>query len=341
MTGRVFLITAITLACTSAAWAVAVDFEGTPTGTTYGTASGDSPGDVVLTQAGISMSAENFVLTASSFTAFNEATIGAFDTIFPANALTLNNISVTFDFSNLWFDVGQVSFDYADLGGEENIAVNGETLYEVAALSTVPTAIATNVTAHITEQAIAGGVQGTVTLMGPVVTLTIGGQEFAIDNVVAEEGDAVSDPDPECDPNDPECNDPQDPVCDPNDPECNDPQDPPCDPNDPACDDPQDLGCDPMDPNCDPNQLPCDPMDPNCDPNQPPCDPMDPNCNPNQPPCDPMDPNCDGPDGPGGNDTTIDVGDIEINCGGGSVPAAAVGTLLLAGLRFAPKRRRF
>ncbi|WP_017218836.1 hypothetical protein [Pseudoalteromonas sp. NJ631] len=99
---------------------------------------------------------------------------------------------------------------------------------------------------------------------------------------------------PDCDPNDPNCDDTDPPPptdCEPNDPNCDDGPitDPPdCEPNDPNCDDgpitdPPD--CEPNDPNCDDGPITdppdCEPNDPNCDDGPPTdCEPDDPNCEP-------------------------------------------------------------
>jgi hypothetical protein len=178
----------------TAAPAATVDFELVAAGTQYGNAYGHLPGDVVLSQSGIQMSVETFYISASSYSNLYEAEVttpGSYG--FTTQTIWCNNISVQFDLTNLGFTPGDVRIEYADYGGTENISVNGGTIYELNLLSSVPAAIAPNVTAHVTETSVAGGVKGVVTLTGPVQTLLVGGQEFEIDNLDARAGD---NPDP-------------------------------------------------------------------------------------------------------------------------------------------------
>jgi hypothetical protein len=98
--------------------------------------------------------------------------------------------------------VGEVSLQYVDLGGEENLSVNGEPILELDKLSSVPTNIAPGVTAHVTEKPITGGVRGSLVLEGPIEFLQIGGQEFAIDDVHASPDDTQDKPDDDGSPDD-------------------------------------------------------------------------------------------------------------------------------------------
>lgn len=160
-----------------------IDFDSIAPGTVYGNPVGDMPGDLVLTEDGIDMSVEDFTL--GMFVGFFSAEVGGPVTAsaFPTQALDINNINVKFDFSNVGFSVTSVSFLYADFGGEENLGVNG-TVLELGLLSSAPAMIG-GVNVNVTEVAISGGVRGMVTLTGPISTVTVGGQEFGIDEVVA------------------------------------------------------------------------------------------------------------------------------------------------------------
>ncbi len=299
-TSSALLTAMVLLAVGPAAFAATVDFETLAAGSTYGTAAGNAPGDVILTQDDIQVSVEEFYLTASSFTGFVEAEAGGQTaTEFPTQPLSLNNISVKFDLSGVSFPVGYVSLQYVDLGGEENISVNGGTINEVAALTAVGAAVAPGVSLAVFENPIAGGASGEIVLTGPVTSLTIGGQEFGIDDLIVAQ-------DPPDDPNDPQ-GDPNDPMGDPNDPQ-GDPNDPQGDPNDP-------MG-DPNDPMGDPN-------DPHGDPNDPHGDPNDPHGDPNGDPNDPM-----------GGPT---IGDITVNCGG--MPGVMMTLVGLLGFRFVAGRK--
>lgn len=153
-----------------------VDFETVPLGSTYGEAFGHTPGDVVLTQDGIKMSAEDFLL--GSFVGFIRAEVGGrYDDSFPTTPLELDNISVLFDFADVGFEVTEVTLSYQEFGGDDNFAVNGEMCHQLADLSDIPADVAPGVTATVQ-----GGV---ISLAGDVNSFLIGGQELGIDDIVA------------------------------------------------------------------------------------------------------------------------------------------------------------
>jgi hypothetical protein len=163
-------------------WAqlVTIDFESLPLGTTYGGFSGDSPGDLAFTENGVDVRLQNY-----SNGSFNEATVGGFtDAVFPTTPMTIGNINLDFEFGSLPFDVGLVTFEYADLGGTVNLGVNGTNL-SLANMTNAPASIA-GVAVSATASPIPGGVFGEVTLTGKIDTVRIGGQEFGIDNLRAE-----------------------------------------------------------------------------------------------------------------------------------------------------------
>jgi hypothetical protein len=157
-----------------------VDFDTSPNlpvGTRYGTSEGTVSGTTVFTTAdGISMSVENFQL--GNFTGFFRAEIeGPNQFVFPTNYLSLDNINVKFDFTNLSFPVSKVTLDYAEFGGGDNFAVNGGSLLQISPLTSLPMNIAPGVTATVTDS--------TITLNGAISSFLIGGQELNIDNIVA------------------------------------------------------------------------------------------------------------------------------------------------------------
>jgi hypothetical protein len=153
-----------------------VNFETVPAGTQWGQAFGQNPGDIVLTQDSIDMSVEQFFLDA--FIGFNTAEVGdVYEPFLPANHLALENISVRFDLLSLPFNVTEVTLDYQEFGGSDNFAVNGGSIYELAALTDLPVNVAPGVTAAVTPD--------TITLTGKIDTFLIGGQELAIDNITA------------------------------------------------------------------------------------------------------------------------------------------------------------
>lgn len=154
----------------------AVGFDTLPDGTIFGRDTHFPGQQDVHVEDGVSMSVENFVLGGTEFFFFAEVG-GKGSDAFDTNALSLDNISVAFDFSDVGFAVTEVSFDFLDLGGASNLSVNNETLFVLDPLSSLPMNVASGVTATVDDRM--------VTLFGPVQTLLVGGQELVIDNVIA------------------------------------------------------------------------------------------------------------------------------------------------------------
>jgi hypothetical protein len=98
-------------------------------------------------------------------------------------SLRLNNINVEFDFSGVGFAVQEVTFEFLDLGGHENLSVNGSPIF-AGELSAVGSPI-DGVSASVTTTPVSGGNSGRVVLGGAVETVRVGGQELWIDNVCA------------------------------------------------------------------------------------------------------------------------------------------------------------
>jgi len=170
------------------------DFEGEVVGTEFGPGNGDSPGDQILTQDGIILTLENFDNGVG--TGFNGATIkghpGPPTSEFPitenaTNVLGTNNINAKFDFSGVGFPVTKVTIDFADQGGTENFDVNDIGLQVLGDLTSVVDPAGFMVTVNVNE--IDNTDVGTVEVMAlpgnTIQSFTIGGQEFAIDNLVA------------------------------------------------------------------------------------------------------------------------------------------------------------
>jgi len=167
------VIAMIVAVCAIPARAGSVDFDGLAAGTTFGLGA-NAPGELVHVEDGIRMTVENFRLGLTDYFFF--AQVGGPGTAsFGTPALSLDNISVRFDFSGVGFPVDQVTFEFADYGGSSNFAVNDETLYVVDPFTSLPVNVATGVTATIDT--------GLVTLNGPIQSVLIGGQELVIDTV--------------------------------------------------------------------------------------------------------------------------------------------------------------
>ena len=161
------------------ALASTVDFETVPSGTSWGDSFGQMPGEVVLMQNDIDMSVEEFQFGKN--VGFTNADIrDPLMSVFPTQWLRLININVQFDFTSVGFGVDQVTLEFVDFGGPagpKNVAVNGGTIFELDEMSDLPMNVATGVTASVTET--------TLTLLGDVDTLLIGGMELGLDNVMA------------------------------------------------------------------------------------------------------------------------------------------------------------
>ena len=155
-----------------------IDFEDPPfvLGTQWGNAYGDSPGDVVFTEQGVVVSAENF--TSGMYTGFINAEVRN-DSDLLGQSMWISNINLRFDFSGLPFTVDRVTFDFQDLGGTENVAVNGSDIVEGE--------LASGTVGGVSVTIVRGPTVGEGTLDGTVRDLTIGGQEFFLDNVCAFE----------------------------------------------------------------------------------------------------------------------------------------------------------
>ena len=174
---------AMGIALCAVARAATVDFESVRPGTRWGSETGHQPGDSALSESDIMMSVETFFFNPSQ-TEFFRAEVpevqGRFAQAFPTQELTLDGINVLFDFSGLRFDVDFVSFEFADFGGTNNLAVNGGSMNILDPLSGLPSNVAPGITAVIVGNRIELGAVGTT-----INSLTIGGQELVIDNVTA------------------------------------------------------------------------------------------------------------------------------------------------------------
>ena len=155
-------------------------------GTQYGTPVGQNSGDVAFTTTnGVTVKVLDFHFTGGGGT-FNLARIDGAPVPFGSGqSIRTNNINLEFDFSLIGFATSQVQFDFLDLGGFENISVNGSSIFP-GELAAAPSPIG-GVSISVTTVPVTGGKKGTVTLTGVVKTLKIGGQEFWIDNVCARQ----------------------------------------------------------------------------------------------------------------------------------------------------------
>ena len=153
-------------------------------GTTYGPPL--APGATILTTGPLTMSIENFVQVSGN-TSFNQAAISAPPAGGTGNQMfRTNNINFKVVSSG---SISLVTLDYVDLGGSENLSVNGSSV-RAGDLTSLPTTIG-GVRITVTQMPVlnAGGVQigrsGKLKLQGPISQFLVGGQEFWVDNVCA------------------------------------------------------------------------------------------------------------------------------------------------------------
>lgn len=116
--------------------------------------------------------------------------------------LRTSNMAVVFDFTAALDSVGAVCVDVLDLGGIENFAVNGSPVYITSydldgdgfmdtpfygGLETLNGMTINGVTIVASSMSVGFGSKTNLKLIGPVETLTLGGQEFWIDNICVQE----------------------------------------------------------------------------------------------------------------------------------------------------------
>lgn len=164
-----------------------VEMEELEVGTIYGTASGMQAGDIAFVEDDVSVSVDSFMYF-NGDKAFLNATIddGSFGP--PGNPLTGNyafvsNINMVFDFTGLAQPVVAVSFGFVDGGGEENFAINGGELFVLNDFHELLLQDIPGFNIHLTPAPDDSDISGYITILGPVETLTIGGQELGLDNI--------------------------------------------------------------------------------------------------------------------------------------------------------------
>lgn len=151
----------------------------------YGTVGGtvtNPPGSTIFSIAGGVPVQIHPIYLLPSGPYFNFAGIEAAPASFGSgNVLNTNNVCVDFNFSGK--NVQEVTIEYIDMGGVENLWVNGA-MY-VGELSAAPATLG-GATVTVTPSSIPGGNKGKVkikTATGYIYTFWIGGQEFYLDNL--------------------------------------------------------------------------------------------------------------------------------------------------------------
>ena len=152
-----------------------VDFELLAPGSGFGNGI-NAVGEVIFTENDIPVTVEYFEWTGGGGTFGTCNVIDGTASFGTGQAMWTNNINLGFDFTNIGFSPNRVTFDFTDSGGNENISVNGEPIF-AGELNMAP------MPPGISMSIIDMGSYQRATLSGAILTLLIGGQEFAIDNI--------------------------------------------------------------------------------------------------------------------------------------------------------------
>lgn len=110
----------------------------------------------------------------------NTGPIDGGSTFGSGNYLRVNNINLGLALPSA---VPGLSFEYAFLGGNSNININGTQLFNFGSPSTLTGTTVGGVAIAATSTPITGGQAGVVTLTGPISSFSVGGQEFFLDNI--------------------------------------------------------------------------------------------------------------------------------------------------------------
>lgn len=177
----------VQIAVKSASGARCVTFETQPAGTQYGSPAGHSPGDQIFVQNGIEVHVTDFRYTGGGGT-FNVAHVRSSTPAFGVQSrfLQINNLNLQVDFTGLPFVPTIVDFRFRDLGGFENLAINGSPSPVFAGeLTSAPSPLGNVAFSTAPRTSISGGYKSSGELSGKVQTLVVGGQEFGIDQICA------------------------------------------------------------------------------------------------------------------------------------------------------------
>ena len=167
-----------------------LDFENFPQGPVFGPALNTLPGDTLFIQDGLIGIAQE-IQYLNGDTGFGNAVIQGADVQWlDGQFLFMGNNALQLHYPD---GAQQVCFDFFDGGGEENIAVNGSSIAVLSAFTEVENLSFPGVDIELTVDSATSNTflpRGTLCLTGELYSLTIGGQEFGVDNVCAVPLDA-------------------------------------------------------------------------------------------------------------------------------------------------------
>ncbi len=142
------------------------------------------PGDVLFSVGAVDLYIDE-LQSLSGFVGFNYIAVdNSMSTYFGSpQSITLNNTCAGFDFSTTPADT--VCLDFIDMGGHEQLTVNGSTFLTPGGYGELMGAPAMlgGVNVTVSGTSLGFGFVGTITLVGAITDFKIGGQEFWIDNV--------------------------------------------------------------------------------------------------------------------------------------------------------------
>ena len=168
----------------------AVDYESLAVGTLYG-APVYSPGDWCFNEDGIDVYVVDFDYGGGLL--FHQMEVDpAFGPLGAGRVMEVNNIGQLFDLGGLGIVTSQVTFEYIDYGGTENLQINGSPLM-VGDLDTWSGLVLGGVHVQVAVVPYGAGQYGEVTLTGNVVELRVGGQEFWMDDLCVTEYTGTAD----------------------------------------------------------------------------------------------------------------------------------------------------
>lgn len=153
-----------------------VDFESHSASATYGIT---PAGAVGFRDSGIAFHVREFTSSTGATTAGMARIVATA----AGHVLELNNVLLSVQTSGLSAPVTEVVIEYVDMGGQENLRVNGTALLSGDLQSFAP-AVTPGVELFMTRVSIPGGVRGKLLLRGRIQSFDLGGQELRIDNIV-------------------------------------------------------------------------------------------------------------------------------------------------------------
>ena len=159
-----------------------------PFGATWGSGVGTPPGTVIFVESGIPVTIRQFLSGGVWFYGGTRIEFPPPPGVGVGQTARINNVNLDFDFTGLPFPVKTVTFEWLDIGGVENLRVDGSGVW-VGELNAPPAALGGQPIVSVVTIALGGSNdQGKMQIGGagvPVKRVWVGGQELWIDRVCA------------------------------------------------------------------------------------------------------------------------------------------------------------